>query len=182
MGVATYFRATFERFPKWHINLLRFGTFLIMGSLLSACVSSSKPLLSSADAITDTDLIGDWITIAKDTGKPVKLRVGLTGKTYTYEEVGSRQGSIPLTLHPFSERFLLGQLRIERGYTYVMVFRGDKYVILDYIPCDAASATEAGATSDCSATSKEQLISLARRAERDVLRDPDQIQFVYKIP
>ena len=104
----------------------RIATFLALaiGTLLSGCFASDRPMFSPASAVPALGDGGRYATFELDQGKekpsdPVLVRPGVGGG---YDFINEKGHATPVTFHPIAGGMHVAQVRLEggQGYGYVV--------------------------------------------------------------
>jgi len=108
---------------------------LTLGTLLSGCFASDRPMFSPASAIPALGDGGRYATFEVDEGKekpsdPIVVR---PGPANVYDFINEKDHATPVTFHPVAGGLLVAQVRLEggQGYGYVVArVTGHEMVIM----------------------------------------------------
>jgi hypothetical protein len=97
---------------------------LALGTLLSGCFTSDRPMFSPASAIPALGDGGRYATFEVDEGKekPGDLIVVRPGPGNVYDFINEKGHATPVTFHPIPGGVHVAQVRLEggQGYGYVL--------------------------------------------------------------
>ena len=108
---------------------------LALGTLLSGCFTSDRPMFSLASAIPALGDGGRYATFEVDAGKekpsdPIVVR---PGPANVYDFINEKGHATPVTFHPIASGLHVAQVRLEggQGYGYVVArVAGNEVVIM----------------------------------------------------
>jgi hypothetical protein len=141
---------TLSRLARGALALLALG-------LLSACMTSKRPLF---DAATGVAALGDGGTYGsferQEDGsfkRDATIKVTREGTTYAFINSDQDAKPTPITFHPLREKIFVGQATTPKGGYAYLVFRFDGADIFIHVP-------------DCEKQDKARVAALGARIER----------------
>lgn len=118
---------------------------LVIGTLLSGCFASDRPMFSPASAVSALGDGGRYVTFERVDGRdkssdPIVVRPGAGG---SYDFINEKGHATPVTFHPIAGGMHVVQVRLEgsQGYGYVVARVSGNEVVI--IPAECARQDKA---------------------------------------